>query len=245
MSNKILFVFEGEKTECEIAENLFHRYFPPGGKEKIISSFCGDVYSLYSKLQRDDDLDIFSFLKETPKNQHLRSIKRREISEIYLFFDYDGHATAADDKKLKELIDFFCEETEKGKIYINYPMVESLKHINISIDNPDEIFKEKIVSAKNNIKYKKIVGDECSSELCSFKLITELNWNLIMRMHLCKANHIVENNYILPRSLISQENLFAKQMEDFILPSAKVSVVSSFPLFFLDYFGLSIIEKIS
>ena len=31
-------------------------------------------------------------------------------------------------KKIKQMINFFDNETEHGKLYINYPMIESYKH---------------------------------------------------------------------------------------------------------------------
>ena len=49
---------------------------------------------------------------------------------LYLFFDYDFQQSR---KSLEEnnqsvqcLLDYFNDETENGKLYINYPMSESL-----------------------------------------------------------------------------------------------------------------------
>ena len=56
-----------------------------------------------------------------------------------MFFDYDGHAPLADDEKIKELLILFNEETSFGKLYISYPMIEALKHINESKDSASSL----------------------------------------------------------------------------------------------------------
>ena len=92
-------------------------------------------------------------VKEIEINKEkLKDFKRSDFAQIYLFFDYDGHATNASDKKITELLSFFNEETEKGKLYISYPMVESFKHI----ESTDE-FEDLKVPCKVKIDYKKLV----------------------------------------------------------------------------------------
>ena len=47
------------------------------------------------------------------------------------FFDYDFQNKMGTQKVnniLYEMLDFFNDETENGKLYINYPMIESLKY---------------------------------------------------------------------------------------------------------------------
>ena len=34
----------------------------------------------------------------------------------------------ADDSKIKEMLQFFDNETENGMLYISYPMVEAIRH---------------------------------------------------------------------------------------------------------------------
>lgn len=53
------------------------------------------------------------------------------FSQIFLFFDYDFQNRLGTQKVngiLDEMLDFFSDETENGKLYINYPMIESLKY---------------------------------------------------------------------------------------------------------------------
>ena len=115
-TNKILFVFEGAKTENMIVANLEKTYF--GGKEIAFKCIFGaEIYQLYKTIKKDPELDLFNLLKERdPNNEIFKEYKRSDFAEIYLFFDYDGHSSMAADYKLSELIDLFSEETNFGKL---------------------------------------------------------------------------------------------------------------------------------
>ena len=56
---------------------------------------------------------------------------RDDFSEVYLFFDYDAHQTNLrkedDADAVAQMLESFDNETENGKLYISYPMVEALR----------------------------------------------------------------------------------------------------------------------
>ncbi len=238
MSNKILFVFEGEKTEMQICENLQSHFVI---ENSIIQcAFCNDVYELYKEIQVDEDLDTFVLIKNLPQNiDILAPYTRNDFAEIYMFFDYDGHDPFADDEKVKHLLTFFDEETSKGKLFISYPMVESLKHI------PDESdFKLLKVLCKEKIKYKQRVNNETANELKDFTKYSNIIWLKLVNLHLCKMNWIVFDSYSLPQSTISQISIFLKQEEKYISIDSTVAVLSSFPIFLFDYYGERLISQL-
>lgn len=238
MSNNILFVFEGKKTEKQIADS-FTKSFPD--KNLVVQcAYCTTIYNLYNKISNDEDLDTFSLLKEISYNKEiLEPYSRKDFAEVYLFFDYDGHTSSASDEKLINILNFFNEETEFGKIYINYPMVESLKHYSDSID-----FKQLKVKAKENIKYKKIVNKECSRALIDFNLYTKKIWIQLIQIHLKKMNYITKENYTIPTDHCSQNIIFSKQLEKYIKIDSTIAVLNSFPIFIFDYYGYEYILKI-
>lgn len=237
MSNTILFVFEGAKIEGLITQNLTNFYI--NESINVQFAFCGEVYQLYSKLYEDDDLDTFSILKNRPQNKDiLAPYDRNDFAEIYLFFDYDGHASNADDDALKGMLSFFDEETEYGKLYISYPMVEALKHISSTID-----FKNLRVLAKENIGYKQQVENEAEEKLKHFKKYTKEIWLHVIEMHLMKMNFLVENNYSIPTSLFSQLEIFNCQLTKHINLDSSVAVLSGFPIFISDYYGIKHISN--
>lgn len=63
MTERILFVFEGEKTEKTITDSLLKKFIE-NDKRVVLSSFKTDIYSLYKLMSEDEDLDVFAVLKE-------------------------------------------------------------------------------------------------------------------------------------------------------------------------------------
>ena len=130
----ILFVFEGVKREPDLFRTIQRLYFS-NREEQIVCSYNNNIYQLYKDLQEyDGDGDIVSLLMEkfaSQKDNPLKDIDRSaDISEIYLFFDYDFHnrnlSLEEINRQVKEMLETFNNETEYGKLYIDYPMVESI-----------------------------------------------------------------------------------------------------------------------
>jgi hypothetical protein len=231
MSNNILFIFEGPKTEKSITDNLIK--FFVNENTVITCAYCTTIYKMYSDISADQFLDTFNLVKDIEANKDaLKDYKRSDFAQIFMFFDYDGHATNASDKKLNDLLDFFNEETEKGKLYISYPMVEALKHIE-SYDT----FKDLIFASQDFENYKKIVSDNCIETFKHFHLYDIDTWKTVIKSHLMKMNDIVNDKYQLPISIIDQLTIFSKQIEKHINKDKTVAILSAFPIFLHDYYG--------
>lgn len=238
MANRILFIFEGEKAEKQIADSFLKCFLVDDFV--VYCAFCTTIYNLYNKISQDEDLDTFTLLKELPKNKEaLSPYKRNDFAEIYLFFDYDGHTTSADDEKMKDILNLFSEETEFGKLFINYPMVESLKHYSDSLD-----FKNLKVESKKDIKYKRLVSEVGGEEFRHFHLYTPKLWTTLIEVHLMKMNYIVNESYTIPSEYYSQKQIFHNQLCRYINIDGTISVLSSFPIFLFDYYGNENIKRI-
>lgn len=102
MPDITLFVVEGARTEPLFIESIRKCFFGEKVIEFITLPNEGSIYQLFSEIEADDDLDIFPLIKEKFSSTvpQIDKIKNRdEVSGIYFFFDYDGHASKADDKK--------------------------------------------------------------------------------------------------------------------------------------------------
>jgi hypothetical protein len=232
MSNNILFIFEGEKTEVQITDNL-NKFFL--NENTIITcAYCSTIYQIYKEIAEDEDLDTFNLIKnrnETNK-KILEDFERHDFAEIYMFFDYDGHDIIANDSKINELLAFFNEETDKGKLYLSYPMVESLKHI-----SDYNTFKDLKVQCKVKIGYKNIVGTTCLQNLQDFTIYKKQTWKELIVAHLSKMNYIINNSYTYPDYIAFQETVFSHQLNKYISIDSTVGVLSAFPIFLHDYYG--------
>ncbi|WDE99458.1 hypothetical protein PQO03_16600 [Lentisphaera profundi] len=228
MSYKILFIFEGLKTEPKISNCLQEHFFPDDTSNIIHNVFGSNIYSLYDVIKRDEHADVFEILREQNiLPDDLKDLDRDDVGEIYLFFDHDGHDTRADIQKISELLSMFDNETENGRLYLNYPMVEAIKET--------DLFQNKTWEIAKNKKYKSYV-----SELGTYNDLMSLSkddWNEMCLKHLKKANWIVNKDYALTtKNSIGQSSIFEQQVINFIQPLNSVSILSAFPLFVDDYF---------
>ena len=92
MSNTILFVFEGEKIEGQVCDSIEKIFFTnPNGQQIIRSSYKAEIYQLWNEIKDDADLDIVEVLKQK-SDSDIKNMARKDVSEIHLFFDHDGHS---------------------------------------------------------------------------------------------------------------------------------------------------------
>jgi hypothetical protein len=241
MAEGILFIFEGKIKEPQIYKNMASLFFKDKNKVHIYTTFKTVIYTLWKEINKIgfiDDINIIDLLKEYDDEcrHELSTISSRNISQIYLFFDHDGHATNASDDKLKEMVEYFDNEFDKGKLFISYPMAESLQDLQGTVP-----FQNKVFPIVENQAYKKTVR-----QTTIYNHINQLDmdcWNILLEKNSYKANLIVEGAFSKPEVIHSQPTIFQHQLEKHIIPNAEVSILSAFPLFLIDYFGLSLIEK--
>jgi hypothetical protein len=89
----------------------------------------------------------------------------------------------------------FNDSADEGKLYINYPMMESYRHLR-SLD--DEEFKDRCVAVSLFPDYKYIVGRECHEKLKNINNYDVNTFHTIISLHLKKANYILNSRYELP-----------------------------------------------
>ena len=235
--NYILMVFEGEVTEPLIFDSL-KQYFINENPNTIVYGFhCGEIYSLYHKLKNDEDLELFPLLQEklAPKNNEIQSIIESEVSEIYMFFDYDGHASGADDEKLQYMLELFDNETDKGKLYISYPMVEAIQHLGNDVDFENLL----AVSEKGYKSIVKSVSDTRYKDISSY---TQDDWLSIIEFNAKKLGKLYTDSFIVLDEIQEPIDIFLHQLEKHIIPNSNVSVLSAFPLFLIDYYGYDYLD---
>lgn len=253
----ILFVFEGNKREPMLFRSIEHLFFP-NKSENICCSFGNDIYELYVQLNLlGDGADIVSLLRDRsindPKNPLHKFGKTSDFSEIFLFFDLDIHDKHIElNEKLtriEELLDYFDDETDNGKLYINYPMIESIRYTKTL---PDTDYRSYVISRYNCRDFKNHCQNFSSykgldhicldireshhiTEECVAK--TKRNWRHLIDMNVSKANYICSGNneYPLHKEDIAQPHIF-KAQQDKYLPTDTISILNAFPIFIFDYF---------
>lgn len=250
---KTLFIFEGGRAEDKYVKKLEQNFLGAGHAIKCV--FDAEIYQLYRVIKQEDGfpLDIVSLLKErTVENaETLKEYNRDSFAYVYLFFDYDGHSTLANDDKIREMLSFFNDETDEGKLYISYPMVEAIRHfqdlvsfkyLTVKCKHANCPYIEDCEDKDNCLKeprYKEFSVTDSRPQMSNINSYNSDVWNELISAHLCKANYLVHDVFEFPESLISQESIFVNQMEKYIsYKCPKVAVLSAFPLYVLDYYGI-------
>lgn len=259
----MLFVFEGKKTEPSIFRTLEKLYFLQD-IEKTVCCFGCNIYELY-RLMNDSDFteDIVSVIKNRLPATQSSPLKNftdvADFSEVFLFFDYDfqNKNLPPDEinKQLEEMLSFFDDETENGKLYVNYPMVESIK---CTDKLPDSNFINYRATRSECHNFKLFVTEKypfyksmdfmvipCDKKTGLLKDISEEkydfiknNWKLLCSQHISKANYICTENYTIPekKDFVNQKKIFLSQLEKYVKPQDSVAILNSFPLFLYEYF---------
>ena len=195
---------EGQKTDVKIMEHLLSIYNIR--EHHQIVSYKTNIYVLYKKLFAEEDpesLDLLQVLKENEKDESKKQIFDERYSDILLIFDLDPQDKEYSSEKICRMLEYFNESTENGKLYINYPMVESFYHLK-SLPDPEYHIRTVSLDELERKEYKTRVRDEC---LCNFRDFAESKeeCNIVIRQNLEKAlrimGKIADGNLFLPPSL--------------------------------------------
>ena len=132
----ILFVFEGDEREPRLYRTLEKLYFPKEN-DNIICSFGNNIYDLYNELMEyDEGGDIVSLMRERLADRGdstLDGIRSSDISQIFLFFDYDFQNSQLTldeiNRRVEEMLTLFDDETDYGVILLA-KIFRDIKHKN-------------------------------------------------------------------------------------------------------------------
>ena len=250
----ILCVFEGERDRC-VFDTLIRLFFKHKERQ-VLCCYNSNIYSLYKKCcEYESGCDIVAILREMYEtrddNPFSDDIANSDIAEVFLFFDIDFHDSrfSVEEKieKLDFMLNLFNDETDMGKLYVSYPMLEALRYTKYLPDA--EFFKYKIF-VDECVKFKGIANDfsDYASDFLELNFEKEIkkekynevrdNWNLLKEQNVKKANWICcgENVMPLAKGLISQDKILINQIEKFIKPKNSIAILAAFPLFLYEYF---------
>lgn len=263
IKEKHLFVFEGGSAEPKYHASLEKEFL--GERFAIKCVYNAEIYQLYKQMKNDDfETDIVTLLKSRTKEnaEALKDYDRDSFAYVYLFFDYDAHSTMADDSKIDEMLDYFNNETDHGLLLLSYPMVEAIRHFRnfdsfktlsvkckrgTKIENTNCPYKNDCIDIDDCLKephYKTLVSQDNDPKLNNINGYNKMIWNDLIKAHVYKANYILSNQYCYPERRIDQKDLFKQQKAKYINKRCpEVAVLSSFPMYILEYFGASKLKE--
>lgn len=244
MENNILIIVEGAKTESAFFKKLLGVF----NQKFEIYCFGTNIYALYKKMK---DIGFNGDLKAVLIELHpdQRELLSKRFAYTYLVFDCDVHHPKKDDSrciekiiadnfsKLIEMADYFVDETDPsvGKLYINYPMMESYRDCDIFFDKN---YKSSMVAFHNIISYKSDVGKRRLSSI-HVDSYTEKQFSLLVLQNIYKLNLILAGKWDKPnyeeylkqsntkRILLAEQDI-AKKLEALSVINTSLFIISDF-----------------
>lgn len=156
-----LLIVEGNH-EKNILFDLLLKCFPEIDiKFDDILIYGTNIYMLYKDIEKEyqqdwyqGDVDLpFVISQKSGENPPLR---KREFMNIILIFDYERHDPNFSQEKILHMQEYFKDAADMGKLFLNYPMIESYQDLETF---PDAAYADRKISAvlQNGNEYKGMV----------------------------------------------------------------------------------------
>lgn len=191
MTDSALFIVEGSKAEPKFLRKLYGCYV---GNDAEIVSYGTNVHVLIDSLfdgdELDEDLDIMNIIRELDPDS---DVPNRKFTDKYLVFDMDPHDSKFNPSRLRKMMMFFDDSADNGKLFVNYPMLESYRHLKCEWD-PE--YNGRMFRLEDMWDYKGAVNRE------SYPSIKQLNkhdrklFDMLIHMNLEKAGNITRGHPI-------------------------------------------------
>lgn len=247
---KALVIVEGERLE----PRFFKQFTKVYGIELDVYVVGANIYDLYNALK---DYNFDCYIKDLLPNvgnnvEGMEEILQQKFAYTYLVFDFDAHHREIGEKeldidvvvqnnvaKLREMAAFFTNETDPGigKLYINYPMMESYRDCSSFFD---ESYRDNTVAVEDIPRYKAIAGQKKMASV-HVESYTRENFSDLTKMNVYKLNklskdtwgEIAYKDYV---DLSAAAKILDHQAQK-VNTERKVAVLNTALFIALDYFG--------
>ena len=146
-SSKALAIVEGVRTDALLMECLAKAC----GMDMDIYPVGGNVYAIYQYLKREGfDANVKDVAAELSNDERDKAVLQNDFADTFLVFDCDAHHTDGpfernacleeivqrNLERIQEMARYFDDSTDptKGKLFVNYPMVESFRDCDAFFD---------------------------------------------------------------------------------------------------------------
>lgn len=191
-SRNILMLVEGKKTEVKLFQKILSCFPEIQMNPENILVYNTNIWALNKSLMSvfgeewylAEDIEFIEFLESLDD-----SIRGKKITDIFLVFDYERQDPLFDEKILEQMLRFFHNSTENGQLYLNYPMIESYKHLKKPF--PAQEYLNRKCACGALLNYKSIVNRETS--FMDVRRLEKEDLKQLVIHNLCKASYMIKN----------------------------------------------------
>ena len=238
MPKKILFIVAGPRAEPDFIRRLYH-CMQPSFHDYVFYEYTTTLHRLADRLFDDDlldeDIDLLLELSAFETDQDKKALLRMKYTDIYMVFDFEPHHEPAFFEKIRRMLGYYNDSANYGKLFINYPMMQSYKHFPCL---PDPSFADREIDFEDAFHYKQLVEQEAMDELKDLRRYAYETFVSLAVHHLKKINKILNGRFSipLPQTFLSLDmiRLFDKQRLKHTREN-KISVVNTCILMLVDY----------
>lgn len=158
-----LLIVEGKHEKNELFSLLFRCFPEINISMDNIWIYGTNIYILYEDIVKEygedwegEDIDL-PFVISKKNGSEIRY--KQDFTNIILVFDYERHDTNFSEEKIVCMQRCFTDSTDMGRLYINYPMIESYQHLR-SLPDTDYAERKIAVSLQPGREYKSLVRRE-------------------------------------------------------------------------------------
>lgn len=197
MPKKILLIVDGDSDEVKFLKGLFKKCNQK--TEYKFYSYRTNIHVLAQELFNnyndfdEGDIDIKLILASLENDKNRKQLLYDNYSDIYMIFDFDPQHNHPHFDTIKRMVSYFNDSTLQGKLFLNYPMMQSYKHFD---KLPCSSFENLEVALDEIKKYKEIVG-----KISGFTDLTKYNYITYYSIavhHVKKANKLLNGVYEIP-----------------------------------------------
>ena len=240
---RILFICEGLEDEPAFLKRLMEVSYP--ALSYRIYPYKTTIHTLASKLEMDypdfdsGDMDINLILREMETDEGKKKFLSEKYSDIVLAFDFEPHHDRPNFKTVLRMLAYFTDSSDMGKLYINYPMMQSFKHFYCF---PDLGYRTRFASP---YRYKERVGEESR-----FSDLTKYTYETFVRIavqNIKKAYDILYSQYILPSCddylAVEWSKIYLQEVAIF-QERSETHVLNTLSFFLIDYNPTRFLEMV-
>ncbi len=196
-NRNILLIVEGADDEVNLFGKIIQCFPEIRLEPENIMVYNTNLWVLNNELTKEfgdfwyesEDIDFRLFCESK-----FSEIKGKKITDIFLVFDYERQDGNFEPTQLENMCKFFNDSVENGQLYINYPMIESYRHLNKK-PLPDDDYKGRKCCVSDIKKYKQIVGSE--TKFHDYRKLNRMTIQEIIAHNLKKVSFITSGVYEL------------------------------------------------
>lgn len=194
---KILFIVEGEVDEPKFIKKIFdicasRQVYEFYVYKTNLHTFARRLEEEYPDFDKTE-IDIQRVLYSYERSCEAKKVLSQRYTDVFLVFDFEPQHDCLCYDIIRKMMKAFNDSTSSGKLFVNYPMMQSYKHFEYL---PDDEFKNLKVTIQECKKYKELIDS-----LSHYGDVSQYTYEVLISLavhHLKKANYIISGAYDIP-----------------------------------------------